>query len=204
MSPVRPEGRAEDVDGPRPAPTWALIVLPIVAVVAAYVWIPRARVEAQLAQLRAENASARSTAPNAETESRENTRLMDLREQAEELHAISKAGSATTRAATGPVAHARRAADVTTALARHGLVLIEDVAAQEAGEDAARRLQGLHASEIRATGAPARALRFEGGYFDALAALREIVGPGIEALPLLVELERSTDGRTSRWRLVWI
>lgn len=197
--------RARDAaDEKRPAPTWALIVLPIAAVVAAYVWIPRTRIDQDLAQLRADLAAARASAPSAEVEIAEHARLEDLRERAVELRARSKVGSPSSRADTGPEAHARRAAQVTSVIASHGLTLVEDVAAREDGEEAARRLKGLHASEIRATGAPARALRFEGAYFDALAALREIVGPGIEALPLLVAVERASDGRTLKWRLVWI
>lgn len=191
-------------DEKRPAPTWALVALPIVAIVLVYVWFPRARVEGIIASLRADVASARTSAPSLEAESAETNRVEALRERAAELRAKSAVASPSSRAETGPAAHARRAANVTSALARHGLALVEDVAAPEAGEDAARRLQGLHASEIRSTGAPARALVFEGGYFAAVGALREITGPQIEALPLLVEFERAADGRTLRWRLVWI
>lgn len=191
-------------DEPRPAPTWALVLLPVAAIVGVYVWFPRARLEGELAALRADLAGARASAPSAEVESRETNQVLALRERAAELRAKSAVASPSSRAETGPAAHARRAANVTSALARHGLALVEDVAAPEVGEDAARRLQGLHASEIRAAGAPARALVFDGGYFAALAALREISGASIEALPLRVELERSPDGRTLRWRLVWI
>lgn len=196
--------RAAQADEKRPAPTWALILLPIVAVVLVYVWWPRARIEQVITYQSAELASARASAPSIATETSETNAVLDLRERAAELRAKAEKSSPSARIETGPVAHARRAASVTSALARHGLALVEDLTAQDVGEDAARRLQGLHASEIRATGAPARSVRFEGGYFAALAALREISGSTIEALPLLVEFERSADGRTLRWRLVWI
>jgi hypothetical protein len=188
----------------RPAPTWALVLLPVFAILLVYVWVPRSRYEAELAALRADLAGARATAVTTEVESAEAHRVAALSERAAELRARSSGATPSSRADTGPAAHARRAARVTDALARHGLVLLEDVAVPEAGEDAARRLPGLHATEIRAAGAPARAVRFEGGYFDALEALREIAGARVEALPLSVELARSADGRTLRWRLVWI
>lgn len=181
----------------------ALALVPAFLVVAVYLWLPRAALAREIESARARVTELERGTPRVETQSRELALLETRRERLAELTERSRT---TAGAASLPVRDAAALAAArerfTRALARHALVLTEEV---EGGAEIDLRLPPELATRFAAGNVRprVRTVRFSGAYPDVVSALRELSSAEVGAVVLRLQMgRRATASGGLAWTMV--
>lgn len=172
----------------------ALACVPAFLVVAVYLWLPRAALAREIDAQRARVTELERGTPRIETQSRELALLEARRERLAELTERSRTSAGTVSLPVRDAAALASARErFTRALARHGLVLLEEA---EGGAEIDLRLPPELATRLAGGNARprVRTVRFTGAYPSVVSALRELAAPDVGAVVLRLQMQRRTTG----------